>query len=107
MAVSRGCAISSSSTRPDLDLLDSDPVVQAAAQRWIEVVGEAASKVSTAVTSAHPEIPWRDIIGTRVILAHANFHIDPAVLRQVIGTDVPQLRRQLEIVLAELGEELS
>lgn len=82
-------------------------MVQAAAQRWIEVVGQAASKVSTAVTSAHPEIPWRDIIGTRVILAHAYFHIDPAVLRQVIGTDVPQLRRQLEIVLAELGEELS
>ena len=88
----------------DLDLLDSDPVVQAAAQRWIEVLGEAASKVSTGVTSAHPEIPWRDIIGTRVILAHAYFHIDPAVVRQVIGTDVPQLRRQLDSVLAELGE---
>ncbi len=89
----------------DLDLLDIDPVVQAAAQRWIEVLGEAASKVSTGVTSAHPEIPWRDIIGTRVILAHAYFHIDPAVVRQVIGTDVPQLRRRLESILAELGED--
>ena len=88
----------------DLDLLDSDPVVQAAAQRWIEVLGEAASKVSTGVTSVHPEIPWRDIIGTRVILAHAYFHIDPVVVRQVIGTDVPQLRRQLDSVLAGLGE---
>lgn len=89
----------------DLDLLDSDPVVQAAAQRWIEVLGEAASKVSVNVTFAPPEIPWRDIIGTRVILAHAYFHIDPAVVRQVIGTDVPRLRRQLDDVLAALGED--
>ena len=89
----------------DLDRLDSDPVVQAAAQRWIEVLGEAASKVSAGVTSAHPEIPWRDIIGTRVILAHAYFHIDPAVIRHVIGTDVPQLRRQLDGVLANLDDD--
>jgi hypothetical protein len=34
--------------------LEADPVVQAAAQRWIEVLGEAASKVSSEVTSAHP-----------------------------------------------------
>jgi uncharacterized protein with HEPN domain len=40
-----------------------------------------------------------------VILAHAYFHIDPAVVRQVIGTDVPQLRRRLQGVLAELGED--
>ncbi len=89
----------------DLDLLERDPVVQAAAQRWIEVLGEAASKVSVGVTSAHPEIPWRDIIGTRVILAHAYFHIDPAVIRQVIGTDVPQLRRQLDGVLVGFDED--
>lgn len=88
----------------DPDLLDRDPVIQAAAQRWIEVLGEAASKVSADVTTAHPDIPWRDIIGTRVILAHAYFHIDPAVIRQVIGTDVPQLRGQLDGVLAVLRE---
>lgn len=79
-------------------------MVQAAAQRWIEVLGEAASKISPEVTDAHPEIPWRDIVGTRVILAHAYFHIDPAVVRQVISTDVPRLRQQLEVVRSELTE---
>jgi len=89
----------------DPDRLATDPVVQAAAQRWIEVLGEAASKISHEVTRAHPEIPWRDIVGTRVILAHAYFHIDPAVVRQVIGTDVPRLRQQLDGVLAELADD--
>jgi uncharacterized protein with HEPN domain len=52
----------------DPDVLGSDPVVQAAAQRWIEVLGEAASHLPAEVRAAHPEIPWREIIGTRVIL---------------------------------------
>lgn len=76
----------------------SDPVIQAAAQRWIEVLGEAASHVSDDTKSANPEIPWRDIIGTRVILAHAYFHIDQDIIGQVIDRDVPALRIQLVAV---------
>ena len=34
--------------------LADDPVTQAAAQRWIEVLGEAASHVSDATKTAHP-----------------------------------------------------
>ena len=79
----------------DRAALGSDPVIQAAAQRWIEVLGEAASHVSDETKQAHPEIPWRDIIGTRVILAHAYFHIDPDVIGQVVDRDVPALRSQL------------
>jgi uncharacterized protein with HEPN domain len=50
--------------------LADDPVTQAAAQRWIEVLGEAASHVSDDLKLAHPEVAWREIIGVRVILAH-------------------------------------
>ena len=89
----------------DLDRLETDPVLQAATQRWIEVLGEAASKLSADITSAHPEVPWREIVGTRVILAHAYFHVDPDVIREVVTGDVPALRRQLDAVLSELAEE--
>jgi hypothetical protein len=69
--------------RPNLDMLEmcdlpvehaSDerrladgPVTQAAAQRWIEVLGEAASHVSDEVQTAHPEVAWREIAGIRLI----------------------------------------
>lgn len=78
--------------------LASDPVIQAAAQRWIEVLGEAASHVSDETRQAHPEIPWRDIIGTRVILAHAYFHIDQDIISRVVDRDIPALRAQLLVV---------
>lgn len=82
----------------DRAALASDPVIQAAAQRWIEVLGEAASHVSDETRQAHPEIPWRDIIGTRVILAHAYFHIDQDIIGRVVDRDIPALRAQLLVV---------
>ena len=82
----------------DRETLAHDAVIQAAAQRWIEVLGEAASHVSGDTKTAYPEIPWREIIGTRVILAHAYFHIDQDIIGRVIDRDVPALRIQLVAV---------
>ena len=38
--------------------------------RSLEVIGEAAGKVSPATQAAHPEIPWREINGMRHRLIH-------------------------------------
>jgi uncharacterized protein with HEPN domain len=46
------------------------PVIQAAAERKIEIIGEAARRVSEEFKKSHSEIPWRRIIGQRHILAH-------------------------------------
>jgi uncharacterized protein with HEPN domain len=43
---------------------------QNAVIRSLEVIGEAAGKVSAATRAAHPDIPWRDISGMRHRLIH-------------------------------------
>jgi uncharacterized protein with HEPN domain len=43
---------------------------QNAVIRSLEVIGEAAGKVSAAVQAAHPAIPWREITGMRHRLIH-------------------------------------
>lgn len=83
----------------DQTVLASDPVVQAAAQRWVEVLGEAASHLSDELRAAHPEIPWREIIGTRVILAHAYFHVDQDIIGDVVKSDIPAIRIQLQAIV--------
>ena len=45
-------------------------MMQLAVERLLEVVGEAARNVSDAFKKAHPEIPWKQIIGQRNILIH-------------------------------------
>ncbi len=87
----------------DQQALANNPVVQAAAQRWIEVLGEAASHVSDEAKSAHPEVPWRDMIGTRIMLAHAYFHIDRDIIGQVVNRDIPILRDRLAAIAAAIG----
>ncbi|MEQ1702474.1 MAG: HepT-like ribonuclease domain-containing protein [Ilumatobacteraceae bacterium] len=57
--------------------------------------GDRDRHVSDETRQAHPETPWRDIIGTRVILAHAYFHIDQDVIGQVVDREAPALRSQL------------
>jgi uncharacterized protein with HEPN domain len=44
--------------------------------RCIEVIGEAAARVSGELKASHPEVPWADIIGMRNRLVHAYFEID-------------------------------
>ena len=82
--------------------LTDDPVTQAAAQRWIEVLGEAASHVSGELQTAHPEVAWREIAGIRLILAHAYFHIDQDIIGNVISEHVPRLRAQLHQISESL-----
>jgi uncharacterized protein with HEPN domain len=82
--------------------LAEDPVVQAAAQRWIEVLGEAATHVSDEVKNASPDVPWREIIGIRVILAHGYFHIDRDIVGGVVLQELPRLRTRLEELIVRL-----
>jgi uncharacterized protein with HEPN domain len=82
--------------------LAEDPVIQAAAQRWIEVLGEAASRLSDDVKLAHPDVAWREIAGIRVILAHAYFHVEHDVIGQLVTDDVPLLRLQLQQIVDSL-----
>lgn len=69
----------------------------------IEIIGEAASKISKECRQAHPEIPWADVIGMRNRLIHAYADIDPDVLWETVTDDLPSLIPALEKILANSG----
>lgn len=62
----------------------------------LEVVGEAASRISDEKRQAHREIPWTDIVGLRNRIVHAYFEIDLTVVWNIVNDDIPLLIRQLE-----------
>ncbi len=84
------------------ETLPSDPVLFAAAQRWIEIIGEASSNVSSTLRARHPEVAWQEAIGARNILIHGYFHLDLDILREVVDRDLPELERRIESILDEL-----
>lgn len=89
----------------DAHALEHDPVVQAAAQRWIEVLGEAASHVSAELKAVHPEVPWRELAGARVVLAHAYHHVDQDIIGAVVARDIPALQCDLAVIIGELAPD--
>lgn len=76
--------------------LDSDAVLAAAMERFIEVLGEAASKVSEATRDEAPTIPWRGIIGMRNRLVHGYAAVDHDIVWDVVTRDLPALLTELE-----------
>jgi len=76
-----------------------DEMLQAAVERKIEIVGEAARKVSGPFQQAHPEIPWVRIAAQRHVLAHAYGEIQHDRIWEVASVHLPVLIRQLEQLL--------
>ena len=79
-------------------------VLTLAVERSIEIIGEAAKRVSTTFQTAHPEIPWREIIGQRNILAHEYGQIDHELLYKTAVEDIPELIDLLEDLMPPLDQ---
>lgn len=62
----------------------------------IAVMGEAAGKISQEFREAHPDIPWREMIGIRNVLVHNYAHIDLDIVWGVITYSAPRLIKAIE-----------
>jgi uncharacterized protein with HEPN domain len=69
--------------------------------RALEVIGEAASRVSQPMRDQHPSIPWSQIVAFRNRLIHGYNAVDPDRLWQILISDVPLLIANLQRILAQ------
>ena len=74
--------------RSSLEEFEGDRMRQLAVAKSIEVIGEAASRISDSFRDAHPELPWRDIVGMRHRLVHGYFEINLRRLWQTVDKDL-------------------
>jgi len=78
---------------------ERDEMLRHAVERNIEIVGEAARRLSPAYRNGHPEIPWRPIMATRHILAHEYDEVDNRIVWRIGTTHVPELLVHLSVLL--------
>jgi len=81
--------------------LDEDRLLQLALVRLLEVIGEAAARVSGSCQQAHPAIPWPEIIGLRNRLIHGYDSVDLDILWNILQDDVPQLVEELQGIVRD------
>lgn len=71
--------------------LNTDRMLLSAFVRAIEIIGEAASKLSSEAREAMPSIPWASVVAMRHRLVHAYFDIDRTILWKRAAEEIPPL----------------
>lgn len=81
--------------------LDENRILVLSLVKSIEIVGEAASRVSQEMQARHPHIPWADIVAMRNRLIHAYFDVDLDRVWDTVTDDLPPLITALESIITD------
>jgi uncharacterized protein with HEPN domain len=85
----------------DRAAFENDRKTQAAVIRNVEVIGEAAAKVSPETRTRLPDVPWPAIVGMRNVLIHGYSDIKTWRVHEVVTNLLPELIASLERILGE------
>lgn len=88
-------------SRSDLDM---ERMLVLSLVKCMEIIGEAAGRISAACRDGHPEVPWLDIIGMRHRLIHAYYDVNLDIVWRTVTDDLPPLIASLE-KLVQSGED--
>jgi uncharacterized protein with HEPN domain len=85
----------------DLEDIQKDSMLYYAVVKNIEIIGEAAYMLTPEFKEAHPETPWKIIIGMRHFLVHGYFEVSADEVQNVVEKDLLPLKEQVENYLKE------
>lgn len=89
----------------DREAFETDRKTQFAVLRGLEVVGEAAKRVSPEIQARFPDIPWRQIVGMRNVIAHDYLGLSLSMVYETATVFIPRLIMRLPEVIASLERE--
>lgn len=87
------------------DSLDTDKVRYYGVVKMIEIIGEAAYKLTDEFVDAHKEVPWKVIRGIRHYLVHEYYQVSKDGLWDTLTVDLPELRPFIVKYINELTPE--
>ncbi len=77
----------------------ADEVLRRACVKSLEIIGEASRNISDDLRKAHPEIPWRQMIGMRNKLVHHYFGVDWEIVNDALKNELPEIKLKLAKIL--------
>ena len=84
----------------DEEGFQDDELLKSAVLQKLTVIGEASARLSGDLKAQHTEVPWADVVGFRNKAVHAYFAMDWSIVWTTATRDVPELRRQMDAILA-------
>ena len=80
----------------------NDSQCQDAVIRRLEIIGEAARRISDKTRSQFPDMPWKDMIGMRNFMIHEYDDVDLFMVWETVQTDMPLLINVVENIIQTL-----
>lgn len=77
---------------------------QDAILRNLQVLSESTQRLSDAVKSRRPEVPWREVSAFRNVLVHNYLGIDLAAVWGIVQRDIPVLKAAAEALAGDSCE---
>ena len=98
-AVREALSFTSGKTRLDLN---TNRMLVLSLVKEIEIIGEAAGKVTEETKNKYKTIPWLDMIDMRNHLIHVYFEVDLDILWDTVVSDLPPLIKALDEIVPSL-----
>ncbi len=79
--------------------LDNDRKLSLAVVHLLEIIGEAANKLSPEFREKYNRVPWSAIVGMRNRLIHGYFDIDLDIVWKTVDSDIAPLLKEIKSIL--------
>lgn len=85
-----------------MDDLAKDAMLRFAVVKQLEVIGEAASRITLETLVAEPSIPWKEVVLMRHVLVHDYYRIDVPTVWSTVSNDLGPLKQAINRLLGTL-----
>jgi uncharacterized protein with HEPN domain len=86
------------------DDIYNDLMFRFSVERQLEIIGEAANNLSSALQQKYSSTPWPKIISFRNFPAHEYFGIDLELVWDIVTNNIPVLKNEIEKILADIND---
>jgi uncharacterized protein with HEPN domain len=86
------------------EAFEAEELIQVWMVHNLQIIGEAARSISDEFREEYSAVPWVSIIGFRNLVVHEYFRVDLMVVWDIVARDLPELKVQVEAIVAGLED---